>query len=231
MDPEHGINYDLIVDRRLWKNINLKIDFSYYEIKDYVADNWDYGQYSMYQMRNGKKVFTGAGLPAGLEGSDMYINLDEVTRQGVEVELNGNLIDSLSFYISYAYQDHDYNGSEPAGMELGDVAKHRLNAGLRYHPFEKTSVMLDYKYQDEQIAHEISESPAGSGNFVSTDNRIAAYNVFDLSVKQILYKGGNLVKDLTLGIYVGNLFDEEYENSRGYPMTDQSFTAELSFRY
>jgi outer membrane receptor protein involved in Fe transport len=231
VDPEHGMSYDFIVNRRLWKNINLKVDFSYYDIKDYVADNWDYGEYSMYQMKNGKKVFTGAGLPAGLEGSDMYINLDKVTRQGVEVELNGSLIDPLSFYISYAYQDYDYDGSEPAGRELGDVAKHRVNAGLRYHPFERTSVMIDYKYQDEQIAHEMVESPSGSGNYISVDNRMSAYNVFDFGVKQLLYKGENLIKDLTLGLYVDNLFNEEYENSRGYPMTDQTFTAELSFRF
>ena len=231
VDPEHGINYDLIVNRRLWKNINLKVDVSYYEIKDYVADNWDYGQYSMFQMKNGKKVFTGVGLPEGLEGSDMYINLDEVTRQGVEVELGGNLFDALSFYISYAFQDYDYDGNEPAGMELGDMAKHRLNAGLRYHPFKSTVVMLDYKYQDEQIAHEIVESPSGTGNYVSMDNRMAAYNVFDLGVKQTLYEGKSLIKDLTLGLYAENLFNEAYENSRGYPMTDQTFSAMLSFCY
>ena len=231
VEPEHGINYDLIFNRRLWQNINLKVDFSYYEIKDYVADNWDYGQYSMFQMRNGRKVFTGEGLPEGLEGSDMYINLDEVTRQGVEVELNGNLLDPLSFYISYAFQDYEYDGSEPAGMELGDVAKHRISAGLRYRPFEKTVVMLDYKYQDEQIAHDIAEIPEGSGNYVSIDNPMSAYNVFDLGVRQLLFKGENLIKDLSLGLYVKNLFNEAYENSRGYPMTDQSFTAEVSFRF
>ena len=224
------MNYDLIFNRRLWRDIHCKVDFSYYKIKDYVADNWDYGQYSMYQMKNGKKVFTGAGLPAGLEGSDMYINLDEVIRRGVEVELNGSLVDALSFYVSYAFQDFDYDGSEPAGKELGDVAKHRVNAGLRYRPFDRTVLMLDYKYQDEQIAHTVAESPAGSGNYVSYDTPMAAYNVFDLGVKQTLYSGAN-IKDLALGVYVNNLFNEKYENSRGFPMTDQSYTAELSLRF
>ncbi len=233
VDPEHGVNYDLIINRRLWKNINLKTDFSYYQIKDYVADNWDFGTYSMYQMKNGKKVFTGAGLPAGLEGSDMYINLDEVNRYGAEVEISGNLLDCLSFYVGYMFQEYDYDGDEPAGKELGDVAKHRVNAGLRYHPFKKTTISLDYKYQDEQIAHEVSESPAGSGNYVSTDNYMSAYNVFDLGITQLLYNSNNKygIKDLTISAYISNLFNEKYENSRGYPMTDQSFTFELSFRF
>jgi outer membrane receptor protein involved in Fe transport len=221
VDPEHGMNYDLIVNRRIWRDIQLKVDYSYYKIKDYVANNWDYADY----------YYTDPTAPAGLEGSDMYINLDEVIRHGLEVEINGNLIDSLSFYISYAYQEYDYDGTEPAGMELGDVAKHRVNAGLRYRPSDKTLVMLDYKYQDDQIAHEITESPAGSGNYVSYDNPMSAYNVFDLGINQTLFNGQRLVKDLSVGFYVNNLFNEKYENSQGYPMTEQSFTAKLSFRY
>ncbi|BBO82116.1 TonB-dependent receptor [Desulfosarcina ovata subsp. sediminis] len=221
VDPEHGMNYDLIVNRRLWRDIQLKVDYSYYKIKDYVAYNWDYAEY----------YYTDPTAPAGLEGSDMYINLDEVIRHGLEVEINGRLIDSLSFYISYAFQEYDYDGPEPAGMELGDVAKHRVNAGLRYRPLDKTVVMLDYKYQDEQIAHEVTESPDGSGNYVSYDNPMAAYNVFDLGINQTLCSGTRWVKDLAIGFYVKNLFNEEYENSQGYPMTEQSFIAKLSFRY
>jgi outer membrane receptor protein involved in Fe transport len=224
------MNYDLIVNRRLWRDIHCKVNFSYYQIKDYVADNWDFGKYSLFQMRNGRKVFSGAGLPAGLEGSDMYINLDEVNRSGVEVEFNGHLVDAVSFYVSYAFQKFDYDGSEPAGRELGDIAKHRVNAGLRYRPFDRTTLMLDYKYQDEQIAHMIAESPPGSGNYISSDNLMDAYNVFDLGIEQTLYSGTN-IKDFIFGFYVSNLFNEPYENSRGFPMTDRSFTAKLSLSF
>lgn len=208
------------MNRRLWKDINLKVDYSYYRIKDYVADNWDYAEYYIYK----------PSLPEGLEGSDMYINLDKVIRHGVEVEISGNLLDSLSLYLSYAYQKYNYDGSEPAGMELGDVAKHRVNAGLRYRPFVRTTLMIDYKYQDKQIAHVLEETPAGSGNYVSIDNPMDAYHVFDLSVKQKLYSG-QIIKDLCLGFYVNNMFDEDYENTRGYPMTDRTFTGSLSFRF
>ena len=149
VDPEHGMNYDLIVNRRLWGDIQLKVDYSYYRIKDYVANNWDYADY----------YYSDPTVPAGLEGSDMYINLDEVIRHGLEVELNGNLTNKLSFYVGYCFQDFIYDGDEPAGKELGDVAKHRINAGLRYKLHENTLVMVDYKFQDEQIAHEIVESP------------------------------------------------------------------------
>ena len=225
------MNYDIILNRRLWKDIHIKVDYSYYKIKDYVASNWDYARYPTFKMKGGKKSSVpGIQTPPGLEGSDMYINLDEVIRHGVEVEMAGSLLDNLSFYVSYAYQKFDYDGTEPAGMELGDVAKHRINAGLCYHPFEKTLVMLDYKYQDEQVAHNVAEKPEGSGNWTAYDNPMDAYHVFDLGVEQTIYSGP-AIQNLMLGFYVNNLFDEEYENTRGFPMTDRTFIGAVSFLF
>lgn len=212
------MNYDFIFKRTLWGNVNLKVDYSYYKIEDYVASNWDYAKYNLWKNKN---------VPAGLEWSDMYINLDEVTRDGVEVELNGNILDSLYAYIGYAYQEFDYDGSQPAGMELGDVAKNRVNAGLRYNPFDKTMIMLDYRYQSKQVAHLIAEEPEGSGIWVSSDNPMKPQSVFDLGIEQTLHSG-DTIKDVTLGLYVNNLLNEEYENARGYPMPDRTYHCSFS---
>ena len=229
VDPEHGTNLDLILERRIWKNIRLKIDYSYYKIKDYVANNWDFAEYPLY---SGKRPDPeDLYLPPGLEGSDMYINLDEVDRHGLEIEASGNIIDSLSFFVSYAYQDLDYDGDEPAGKELGDIAKHRLNAGLRWRPFQDTLLMLDYRYQDDQIAHVVTELNDGSGDWISYDNPMDAYHVFDFGIEQNIDLGRLGLKDMVLGAYINNLFDEEYEEYRGYPMTDRTFTGSVRFRY
>lgn len=224
VDPEHGVNLDLILNRKLWRDIHLKIDYSYYKINDYVANNWNYAKYYLGSgIRNPK-------LPAGLEGNDMYINLDEVDRYGVEVEVNGSLPGNFSFYASYAFQDLQYDGPEPAGRALGDVAQHRVNAGLRWLPFPKTTVMLDYKFQDKQIAHVITEQPAGSGNYVSRDNPMDAFHMFDFGVEQNLLSN-NILKDVVVGLYVNNLFDEDYEESRGYPMPGRSITGSIRLRF
>lgn len=210
--------------RRLWGDINLKVDYSYYQIRDYVANNWKYAQYPMW----------GPGAtqtPPGLEGSDMYVNLDEVRYQGVEVELNGHIMDSLYGYFSYSFRDLSSKGSEPAGKELGDIAKHRVNAGLRYEPFKNTRFLLDYKFQDRQIAHTYDEEPPGSGNYIAYDNPMGSYDVFDFAVEQTLFKKRGFIKDAVLKFYVNNLFDEEYENSRGYPMTDRTYGGQVSFAF
>ncbi len=208
-----------MLTRRIWKDINLKVDFSHYAIEDYVvsADSRsDYYKKSPWGRRK--------------------INLEEVVKEGVEVEINGHIIDPLSFYVSYAYNDWRYKGPNtgPAGVaaeKLGDRAKHRVNAGLRYNLFEKTLFLLDYKFQDEQIAEVCDEDPDDPELWICYDNPMAAYHVFDFGIEQTLFKEYGFIKDGVLKFYVNNLLDEEYENTRGYPMTDRTYGVALSFGF
>ena len=190
------------------------MDFFHYEIEDFVVS------------RNWKKY---GGTPPIYGNSRM--NLEEVHRNGVEVELNGHILDDLSFYVSYAYQDWESKGPEPQGAELGDRAKNRVTAGVRYNLFEDTLFMLDYKFQGEQIAHVNKEEPVNSGNWVCYDYPVDAYHVFDFGIEQILFKNYHFIKDTVLTLYVNNLLNEEYENDEGFPMTDRTFGAGLTFRF
>jgi iron complex outermembrane recepter protein len=218
LDPVHGVGYDLVLMRRLWNDINLKIDFSYYEMKDYVvsASDQDYIDAGGWERRR--------------------MNLEEVIQEGVEVELNGHLFDPLSFYVSYSYTDWRYHGPNTGiyvrvAERLDDRAKNRVSAGLKYRPFENTMVMLDYKYQDDQVALACEEEPEGSENWVCTENPMDAYEVFDFAIEQTLLKDRYHIRDAKLKFYINNLFDEEYENSRGYPMTDRTYGASLSLDF
>lgn len=211
------MGYDLVLTRRLWKDINLKVDFSYYEMNDYVVSASD-------------RDYINAG-PWGRR----RLNLEQVIKEGIELELNGHIFDPLSFYVSYAYTDWRYHGphSTPYGdaaAKLDDRAKNRVNAGLRYHLFENTLLLLDYKYQEKQIAYVCEEEPEGSDIWHCYDNPMDSYDVFDFAVEQTLFKKYGVLKDVVLKFYVNNLFDEEYENSRGYPMTDRTYGGSLSFR-
>ena len=78
------MGYDLILNRRVWHDINLKFGYSFYDIKDFMATNSTYAQYS--------------GASAGaLRYSDYKINLEEVHRHATTMELGGHLTDNLSF--------------------------------------------------------------------------------------------------------------------------------------
>ena len=46
LEPEHGIGYDLVLNRRIWRDIGLKVNYAFYQIKDYIASNSSYAKYS-----------------------------------------------------------------------------------------------------------------------------------------------------------------------------------------
>jgi iron complex outermembrane receptor protein len=216
LDPEHGIGYDLVLDRRLWRDIGLKLNYAFYEIKDFIATNSSYAQ------------FTGASA-GSLRFSDYKVNLDKVHRHGVDVEMGGHLTDDLSFYLTYAWQTFNNKGDEPAGeTELDQRAKHRVSAGLRYAVFEKTILMLDYYFQSDEVT-EISEEIA-EDVWDFREVEIDKYHTVDLGVQHILFEQAGWFNHAVLSLYVKNLFDEEYYNTSGYPATDRFFGASLSFR-
>jgi outer membrane receptor protein involved in Fe transport len=169
-------------------------------------------------------------VPPGLECSDYLINLDEMRRQGVELELDGHIFDSLSFYANYTYTALRSMGGEPAGKRAEDErAKHRVNAGLRCNLFKNTLLMLDYKFQDKQVV--LNSEEVAEDEYIWYTVQMDKYHVFDFAIEQTLFKKYGFFKDVVAKFYIKNLFDEEYENSRGYPMTDRTYGTALSFKF
>ena len=220
LDPEEGMGYDLVLQRRLWRDLQIKSAFSYYEIEDFIATNRKFSRFDP-----GKSSNT---VPPGLEYKDYKINLEEVRRYGLEVSLRGHILDPLFIYLGYAYVDFENVGDEPAGeVEVSNRAKHRVNAGLELDILERTSLLLDYKYQDDQVV-EIINYDNLSDTFSYADKAIDAYQVVDLALSQTLFKDFNGFREGRLTFYVNNVFDEEYENVDGFPATDRTFGVSLS---
>jgi outer membrane receptor protein involved in Fe transport len=211
LEPEHGMGYDFILNRRLWSDVQLKVDYSFYEIKDYMAQNSQFAQYS-------------GGGAGDLRYSDYKINLEKVDRHGIEVELGGHLLDSLSFYLTYSWQDFVNKGDEPAGeTELDQRAKNRVTTGLRYNLFENTVLMADFRYQSKEVSEIID---AATEEVVGT-TQIDPYEVVDLGVQQTLFKEWGPLRETRLKFYVTNVFNERYEDQDGLPATDQVYGAAL----
>ena len=80
----HGIAYDLVFNRRIWKDIQLRADFSYYIMKDYTfTSNW-----------KAKTIW----------GRDVT-TVEEVHKTGIELDISGHIIDPLGFYVSFSAYD------------------------------------------------------------------------------------------------------------------------------
>ncbi len=225
IDPEHGIGYDVIFKRRLWGNFDVKINYAFYDIKDFIATNSAYAQFTP-----NPKSSDPQDWDPSLNYSDYKINLEEVYRHGVDLEVGGNLTETLSLHLSYAWQTFENKGDEPAGeTELDQRAEHRINAGLSYAVFEKTMLLLDYYYQSEEVT---DVSDAETDYFRTVEN--GAYHLVDIGVDQTLIQSRNGFKEVMLSLYVKNLFDETYyENageSAGFPATNRTYGIGLSLK-
>ena len=213
LEPEHGVGYDLVLDRRLWGDVALKLDYAFYTIKDYIVSNRDHA------------IYTGASA-GSLRYSDYKINLEEVHRHGVDLELGGHLTHELSFYLTYAWQKFYNQGDEPSGQEnLDQRAENRVSAGLRYDVFEKTTLMLDYYYQDDEVAETYDEA-----SDVFREAQIDAYSVVDIGVQQRLFDRLGILQNGALSFYIKKLLDEEYTTTSGYPATDRTVGVSFSVR-
>ncbi len=220
VDPEHGLGVDLIFMRRLVADINLRVNYSYYDIEDFIAyNNRKYAEYI---------PMPGNPVPSGLEYLDGRINLEGVTKQGVELELSGHLKDNLSAYAGYAYTNFENQGNEPVGKEeVSDRAEHRVNLGLRYNVLPRTALLLDYQYQSEQTTYTSVETSPDVWEF--NEVSMGEYHVVDAGLEQQLFADWGPLNQGRLKIFVNNVFDEKYQDARGYPMTDRFYGAELQF--
>ena len=197
-----------MLTRRLWKDITLKTNFYHYDLSNYNVIDFD-DKSTPWHRRT--------------------YDLEDVDKEGVEIQLSGHLLQDLAFNVGYSYQDWDYDGKYPEmGDRLSDKAKHRVKGGLRYKILPSTLCLLDYAYQSDQIAYNHREEPPGSENWIEYTNRMDSHQVFDVAVEHTLIRDKGFLKDLKLKVYSNNVLDEEYEQARGFPMTDRTFGVALS---
>lgn len=219
LDPEQGVGLDAILERRLFGNVRAKLDYFYYAINDYIASNTSYAKYTPSKSNPVKP---------GQECKDYFINLDQMITQGIDLEFSGNITEKLSFYLGYAYLDMENQGDELAGVDAAaDRAKHRVKAGLSYEIIKGSTVLLDYQFQDKQV-NEYSEEIA-EDEWIVRKVSIDAYSLVNIGFRQRLFQQWGPLHDATARVFIDNLFDEEYQDARGWPATDRVYGVGLSF--
>lgn len=220
LEPEHGMAYDVVFDRRLAGDVRMKLNYAFYQIKDYIASNSSYAKYT--PSKNNP-------VTPGLEYLDYKINLEEVLRHGVELQFSGHLTDDLSFLLGYAWQHFENRGDEPAGeTELDDRPANRVAGKLTYQVYAGTSVTLDYEFQDEQVVQSSEEIAPDVYRFEEIP--IDAFHVVDLSIQHQLFAEWNGIRNGMVQLYINNLMNADYENTSGYPATGLTVGAGLSFQ-
>lgn len=220
MDPTKGYGLDLIFQRRVWKDITVMFDFSHYEFDNYViwADSSsDYFQTAPWGRR--------------------MVGLEDVTKDGIELEINGSPMEKLSMNLSIAYVDWNYDGPKggiaeiSAKDKLSNRAKYRINAGLTYDFTDRLQFHLDYKHQDKQERDVIEIIDEDTGEFDVRHVKIDSYGIMDVSLAYRILEKWKRIENPTLKVYANNALDKDYVNTSGYPATERTYGASFSMAF
>ncbi len=150
-----------------------------------------------------------------------YENLGEAEIQGIELyttwdigrafELPFGLDLSSNIAFNTKYKD------EINGEDLKYISDYEVKSGFQIN-YKKAAVCLSHVWMGPQKINNYDTWPA-------TVEKKKAFNFFDLTSS---YK---LLKDCNLEVGVYNLFDDNYEWVRGYPMPERNFKAGLSYTF
>lgn len=200
-----------------WLGDRLRFNFTYFDIITENLTNSDYIP--------GTNTTTGFVYKAG-----------DLKRRGVEVELNGRILDNLQVMLGYAYLDAKYenspsyvNGSAPM-----NAPKHTANGWIHYTVDRSTlkglSIGLGTYYVGKRPVNEFSLAPDGHGNIGGTKPfDMPAYTTVNIQL-------GYTTDPITARIFMNNIFDELGYNSYfrgGYinQIDPRNFAAMVAYRF
>lgn len=161
------------------------------------------------------------------------VDLEDVTRDGLEMEINGSLTDKLSASLGFAYVDWNYHGpkggiEEMSADSLNGRAKYRANTSIIYDLTERLQLQMDCRYQDEQENEIVDIIDEDAGEIDVRTVKTDSYWITDVSASYILFDQWKRVQTPTIKFFINNALDEDYENNRGYPAPERTYGAELS---
>ena len=159
-------------------------------------------------------------------------NSGEMTSQGLELGIKGNLTEKLQLEVNMAFTDVENDNDELSGVEPGFSPNHQGSVNLLYQLTRKSTIGLSCIYVGNM---ETSWDP-------TTDTRqangVGSYTLVDLNFR----KEDFLTENAYLQIGIHNLFDKNYryasnQNSansgydRGFPAAERSFLVTFGMRF
>ncbi|PVV20876.1 MAG: TonB-dependent receptor [gamma proteobacterium symbiont of Ctena orbiculata] len=181
--------------------------------------NWHVG---LFQTTNEDDIlFISAGA---LTNEGYFDNVGETRRQGLELSLNGRLVDNrLDWFLSYtrlkATFEENLNIASPnnpfavdgelaveSGDRLPGLPENLLKAGVTYQMTPKFSLGVDLQYSSDVVLR---------GDEANLDDEIDGYSLVNLRGE---YQASD---NLKLFAKVDNLFDREYETFGLYGEADE----------
>jgi iron complex outermembrane receptor protein len=162
----------------------------------------------------------------GYPRSRVVYNLDEVTVTGTELSLEGRIWRDFHGYANWTWQQTDLKGAILADRSLSGLGlpKHKINLGVSYRPKKDFVASFEVKYADER---QQAQGPLVFGKASATDMDVAELDSYWLAGAVVQYP----ISEHWL-VYGGieNLFDEDYQETSGFPMPDRSYFAGVQWQ-
>jgi len=200
-----------------WLDNRLRFNFTYFHIKTANLTNAEYGE--------------GTNQPTGY-----YFKAGNLLRDGIEVELNGRILDNLQVMLGYAWLDARYedspsyvNGSAPM-----NAPKHTANGWVYYTvdkgPIKGLSLGLGAYYVGKRPVNEYSTKY--DGHLYNPGVKPFDMPAYTTLNAQVAYKIGKV----TAHLYLNNLTDALGYNSYyrgGYinQIDPRNFSAMVSYTF
>lgn len=148
-------------------------------------------------LQNVECNYNGTYYPAHQFGYTAYENVDKAELRGVEMTLDYQLLDNLSYRHSYTYTSTEQKSGTYAGEPLNDVARHMFNASLDWQLNDQLNLWAQTNFRSKTTGRWQTGTSGSSTNgiqypaYAFTDLGVAYKPVEDLSLKAGVYNVGN----------------------------------------
>lgn len=119
-------------------------------------------------------------------------NIDEATMSGVELALDYDIIDELSWNASYTFTRSEQKTGDFKGEPLNKMPRHMLNTGFDWHVSQKISLWTQYNYRGKTSDY-LSRTSMSDGTpaYGFVDLGMVAKVAPNVSIKAGLYNIAN----------------------------------------
>jgi iron complex outermembrane receptor protein len=208
---EDAMQYEVGFLYKFEKKFSIHTNIYNYEIDDYIR--WIFGY----------------------APSRLVYNIDSVDLYGIELEFDGKLTDTLSFFSNFTYQKSKKHGDVmDASMGLDDslseLPEKKCAAGLRYVFNDKIKTEINMRWVDKTyIPYGTDAEPDG----IPVGKDLVLKELDDFMTIDFFLKIPMKLKQLDgmFTLAVENLFDESYQEEYGFPALGQTAGIYLEMRY
>lgn len=172
-------------------------------------------------LQNEECYYNGTYYPAHQFGYTAYENVDKAELRGVEMTLDYQLSDNLSYRHSYTYTATEQKSGTYAGEPLNDVAKHMFNASLDWQAMDKLNLWVQTNFRSKTTGRWQTGTSGSSSNGI----QYPAYAFTDLGM---VYKPQDQLS-LKAGIY--NVGNKEVTSEENFAYILDGRKLVLSFTY